>query len=565
MTRTSTKVQFGLFALELKQDSTPATSTDLQPFSKIADLKTDQATGRPYASYEPDFWLLDGEYKFLPANTSGVHVGLMSLEMSGSDGSFAASPELTITFGQAHDIESLTLHFAASSGDFASHITVAYYDAADALIRTDDYFPSDTEFSTGQPVSDFKKIVIAFHSTNRPWRYLRLTGIDYGELFTFSGADIKAASVVEESDPLSAELRVNTFEMRLHSSDAAFSIINPEGRYAELTERLPLAVYEIVDSQAVFIGRYYLDEWENLSETEIEFRCIDRLGVLDTLTYRGGIWTGAGIALEDLLEALLGGIGVPYELDPQLTGTVMRGWLPIGSYRDALQQIAFAAGASVSCARSGAIQIVKTKIAAVESAVVTIARSEQGMGGALGLRPLVTGVEVVSHNYVAGTASRDLYDDMLEPGSYEIAFTRPMHTLSATGATITESGVNYAVLSVAVAGAVTLSGKEYIDTTRVHGVYATPGESLVQNILRVEGATLVGPANVAAVAQRVYDYHQQRYRQRLKLFAPSVEVGQVALVDTLYGKQIRGVIEKMDTDLSGGMVSRVELVGVEHV
>ena len=62
---TSPRVQFGLYALELKQDSSPA-CTDVQEFASIADLKTGNATAKPYATYEPDLWLLDGNYKFLP-------------------------------------------------------------------------------------------------------------------------------------------------------------------------------------------------------------------------------------------------------------------------------------------------------------------------------------------------------------------------------------------------------------------------------------------------------------------------------------------------------------------
>jgi hypothetical protein len=45
---------------------------------------------------------------------------------------------------------------------------------------------------------------------------------------------------------------------------------------------------------------------------------------------------------------------------------------------------------------------------------------------------------------------------------------------------------------------------------------------------------------------------------------PAVEVGDVVLVDTLYGRKLRGVIEKMSVDLSGGFVAKVELTGVDN-
>jgi hypothetical protein len=64
------------------------------------------------------------------------------------------------------------------------------------------------------------------------------------------------------------------------------------------------------------------------------------------------------------------------------------------------------------------------------------------------------------------------------------------------------------------------------------------------------------------VAQRIYDYYQQRYLQKVKLFAPLAQPGDVALIDTLYNQQIRGVIEKMSADLANGFTVQAEITGV---
>lgn len=563
---TSPKVSFGLFELAIKMDSSLSFSRSLQPFSKLMDVQFGASTNRAYASYEPDFWLLDGQYKFLPDNYQTVHVGLMSLEMSDENGDFATPPALTINFQQVHSCDGLALRFSLYSGDYANDIDIAFYDATLSPIRNDNYQPSDVEFSTGQPVDDFKRIVITFNATNRPYRYLRLSAIDYGELISFDGSSIQAAWVVEDTDPLSSEVRVNTLDLELISPDAQFSIINPEGDYASLTERQPLAVYEIVEGNTVFIGQYYLDEWENLSDTQSLFHATDLLGVLDRMTCRGGIWLGAGILLEDLLDDLLEPINVPYELDSDLYGTTVRGWLPISSYREALQQIGFAVGASVDCSRSMAIRIFQTKIAADEAASGTITAAEKGVDQRLALRSQVTEVEVVAHNYVATSTSKQLFNGSLGAGLHEIVFSDPMHSLTPSGASIVESGVNYAILEVTTPGTVTLSGQEYVDTTGVTRV-TTPDlpVGVRPNVVSIEEATLVSNSNVVEVTDRVYRYYQQRYRQTLRLFQPSVEVGQVVLADTLYDKQIRGTIETMELDLAMGMTGSLVIVGVENV
>jgi hypothetical protein len=101
-----------------------------------------------------------------------------------------------------------------------------------------------------------------------------------------------------------------------------------------------------------------------------------------------------------------------------------------------------------------------------------------------------------------------------------------------------------------------------VDTKTLYKV-ETPGVSLVTqpNVLKVESAYLVNIDNLTEVAQRISDYYQQRYVQKVKLFAPSIEVGQVVEVETLYNRKIRGVVEKIDANLSGFVV-KAEIVGV---
>jgi hypothetical protein len=142
MARTSPRVSFGLFAMSVKQDAV-FTCPDEQPFSKVADLKTGNVVTRPLISYEPDFWLLSGEYKIKPVSDTAVRVGLMSLSMSDATGEFATPPVLTITFSQPQTADSLNIRFAQASDDYASDLDIAYYDADDALIVTTNYTPDN--------------------------------------------------------------------------------------------------------------------------------------------------------------------------------------------------------------------------------------------------------------------------------------------------------------------------------------------------------------------------------------------------------------------------------------
>jgi hypothetical protein len=559
MTKTAPRISFGLYTLETKIDATPA-ADDLQPFSKVDDLKRDNASRFPFATYEPDFWLLDGNYKFVPDDVTYVHVGLMTLAMSDENGDFAVPPVLTVNFGSVHNTDGLVLRFMPYSGDYASSFKAAYFDETDTLIREDTYGPDSPEFSTTQAVFGFKKIVLTFYSTSRPYRYLRLTGIDFGFLIFFEAEDIKSASVVEDTDIISGQARYNTCTLALFSSDAAFSIINPDSYAFYLQQRQPFSIYEKVDNGQVYIGQFYLNRWTNKSETEIEFNCIDLLGILDGIEFRGGIYSG--VEFQTLIASLLEPIYIPYDIAPELYGVLVSGWLPQSSYRAALHQIALAAGVYMDCSRDSMIKFRKMPDVAASADAALLTRGEQGIEQSLSLKPLVTGVQVTAHNYIASTTAKEVYNGALEAGQHEISFREPLHDLSISGATIIESGVNYAIVEVAAPGTVVLSGQVYNDTTRVVSINGTYGALVKPNVMKITSATLITNANVSAVAQRIYDYYQMRYQQKLKLYVPAVQIGDVVAVETLYSQQMRGVVEKMTLDLSGGFTAAVELTGM---
>lgn len=426
---------------------------------------------------------------------------------------------------------------------------------------------------------------------------------------TFTGADIRNAIVTEDVDPLSITLPMGTLELTLYSALAAFSIINPSGDYALLENRQPLVVYEVVGPDTIFIGQFYLDTWENVSDTLIKFNCIDLLGVLGSLTYYGGLWL-TPTTVGALLDIILDEVSIPYILDPDLAAVELTGWIPICSYREAVQQVAFAAGAYVTCARQpGLLKIGKTFLSGAISrgvrcgasngltggskiwtqcgqsrlhqqrfrqgtwgdlvADIVITKAEKGANQSLTLRTQVTDVEVTMHNLTAGAGSRELFNGSLDAGLHKITFSQPMHSLTITStppasATISTAYANYAIVSVDVGGSdVILTGLVYEDSAKIASKYTTPALPKVkENILAITNATLVNAVNGDAVALRVWNYYQQRLLQKVKLYHPVAVTGNTVVIDTLYSQHIRGVVEKMTLDLAKGFTVQAEIVGI---
>jgi len=572
--RTSPLVDFSIYDPTIKPDGTPS-ATDIQPFSKIEDLEIANST-QIYATYEPDFWLLDGKYKLMPMDTTNVHVGYMSLSISDIDGTFDTPPTLTITFGSIHDIDGITLNFSQYTGDWCNFVKIRCYNNVDALIDDSDYTPSTWNFYTNQPISAVKKIVVIFNGSNNPYRYVRLASIDYGQVIHFTGTDIKSCVVVEEVNPLSTELPIGTLELSLFSSDAAFSIINPTGDYENLQNKQPLNVYEVVGNDQIFIGQFFLDSWENPSDNIITFRAIDMLGILDSVPYLGGLWgiwnpdhtsiTFPVITAGDLIEEMMSAINTPYDLDPSLESIEITGWIPVCSYREALQQIGFAIGAYITCSRSGVLKIYASILASELSVFdYAITKADKGINQSLTLKPLVTGIELAVYNYIPGSDAKMIYSGYLTTGDHIVFYTEPAYGLSFVGGgfgTVTQYA-NYASVNITVAGVKEIWSQGYQKSFAQSSLYNTGLDANVKpNIIKIDGVTIVNPDNAATIVQRIYDYYLQRYLQKVKLYAPEAAAGDSVLIDTLYDRQIGAIIEKMTLDLSGGFTAKAEATGV---
>jgi hypothetical protein len=596
MTTTYPIIKFGRNDMVISDDIATISCTNLQSFADINDLETGVVTYRPYITYEPNFWLLDGGYKFKPSTP--VHVGLMSSALSGADRNFAVGdrPVLTITFNSVHSTTNgLKVYFSEYTTDYVDSILFDYYDASNVLIRSDLYNPSGTTFSTGQAVNNFKKVVITCGRTNKAYRYARITQIDFDSVVQFKDTDVKSARVVEQINPLSVELPFNTLDFTLFSNDGDFSIVDPSGFYSDLQNKEPIDLYESIDNETLYMGRFYLDTWESQTENLATFRSSDAIGLLDGITATGGYWSSHygspfDIAVEDLLSLMFASTDIDYELDASLNGTVIEGVLPVCTYREALQQIAFACGAYVTCARSNVIQIKPTELA---SSLVTydhtITSAQKALGQPVSFRPLVTGVEVISHLYNEKNRNIDTGSSVeflvrsFPAGDHTIIFDELQHNLYLTGATLVSPAVgmypvvflwglsdtflngytNYLVIHVASPTTVHIESEAtLLDQGKTVGVYMSVPTGTKQNILSITDATLVHADNVQAITQQVYDYYQQRYLQKAKLFGSKVAVGDSVLIDTQSGRQIKGIVEKMETDLAGGMISNTEIIGV---
>lgn len=556
--RTSTRVEFGLFDVTARGDSSPS-SAAAQPFCNLASdlLLEERPRQARYGTLETLQFLMDGSFALFPEEPEGLFWGLWSQQQSGPDGRFAVPPVLDISFGQEHSSSGVTLHFYEPTGDWASDLLIQWYGASGELLGAARCAPDAVDYYCACKVTGYRAMRLTFYATSRPGRYLKLAGLDYGVALTFAGDQVRKAHVLEEVDLLSSEVRINTLELTLFNRDGAFSILNPAGVFDVLQHKQQFTVWEDVRTDAGQashnMGSFYLSEWENTSDTLASFSAVDAVGLLDSAPHRGGVYDTTAAALAaDILE------GYDYELAAELAGRPVRGWLPIGTRRSALQQLAFALGAVVDCSRGDKIRIYQPPTR--PSSLITYQR--KFLGSKVALRPLITGVTVTARQYTRGTDTEELFRDVLAAGTHEIQLQQPASGLQVTGAQLLESGANYAVVQLAAPGEVVLTGCEYAETqTSIRRAAADIPANAKANDLTVDSATLVDPSIAADVAARVLDYYARRYEQTFTMLAGGEVLADMLVVQSFGGEIVRGSLESMEFDLTGGYRAAVKVVG----
>ncbi len=565
MPKTYTKIAFGFLNRAIKQSCVP-TGANLQPFSKVLDIKYNTAVNRQFATFEDNFWLLDGSVKFFPSSDSDIHVGIMGSTLSSNTGILSQQPVLTITFSALQTIDGLTLRGLRSSDDYSNHISISYYGLSDNLLLTRHYYPNNWEYVISESIS-FSKLTITFISTNKPYRYARLVSIEFGKVSYFTDANLKSCVLVQETSPISLDLPSDVVDIDLFSENDDFNIINPSGAYAALQNRQPMDVYQITDNIETYIGQFFMDTWQNKANRQAHFHCIDLIGVLDSQTVAGGIVNAqAQYVISDVLTAL----NIPYELSPLLGGVVVKGWIPRCSAREALHLIAFTIGAYVTCSGSEAIKILPSVIPSnlIPSSIPdTLSGEMKGIDNSIELKERITGVEVVSHDYYVDETAEfevNVVNAYHNAGSYLYSAQTPMSgVVSVSGASIVDFANNWIRFTVPVAQVVTIKVWQYKVMQQVFSVYEPNLDGNIQpNVMRIDSITTISRDVAQSVAQRVYDYCTARYVQSVRQFIPITTVGYPVLVDVAFGRKIIGVTTKMTSNLSRGFTCDTEITGV---
>ena len=250
---------------------------------------------------------------------------------------------------------------------------------------------------------------------------------------------------------------------------------------------------------------------------------------------------------------------------------------------------------------------IKTSVIPVANSTgdVTITDDEKTDAQKLKLNQKITGVSVMSHDYYKSEGVvEEIFSAYLEPGDYLVVYPKPywhvwvdgvgdslIYLANTNGDVIVspdsgsypdctiyttfgefEFGANYVYLHVPNPGGQSLVlGKPWHESTQLFEWMSEDADNARANVWKIDDAMLVSSIRTSTeetaveVLARVVSYASLRYQQEITLFpCTDVGLGKIALVDSLWGKDIVGIVEKMTSDLSGGYLIGTEIVGLEH-
>lgn len=360
-------------------------------------------------------------------------------------------------------------------------------------------------------------------------------------IFSDDDETLRSGNEYQITSLIADELQADTIELEVKCSDKNIVVF---------TENAPLQYYR----ENILRSTYYVQSIKRIGGDKYTISADSAMGLLMKRLHAGGIYTGQTV--KEVTSEICGNI--PILVKTVFSDTKLYGWLPYckppkSSARNNLAQVLYAIGAALTTDNNGVLRVEPLW----DGTSSSIGETRLYFDGSVETEKPISAVTVTEHQYIAGTDEKELFSGTSQQGDI-ITFSEPMHSLTATGFTILESGANYAKIS---SGSGSLKGKTYIHNTRL--VTQTVTENAAENVKSVTDATLVSLVNSSAVAKRLADYYRCRETITNGIVSGQEKPGHVVSVYHPYDKKmVSACIVSLDTTISGTLKSEMAaLVG----
>lgn len=298
------------------------------------------------------------------------------------------------------------------------------------------------------------------------------------------------------------------------------------------------------------VGRMRFSEARMYDENDVLIRhfvaCSDRgVGcIYERITHQiiyptGGKLKPGNLVINDDLQENY----IDYIIDDDVANTPITGWLPYDTVRNNMHQLTFANG--ISCVKSPDGKIVFKKIK--KSSPIKVDNDSIYAAGSVDFGAAASDIEVTEHQYyaVASAEKEEIYNNT-EGNVVEgalIKFSEPVipATREATGITIHEMGVNYAIIS----GRGTVRAAKYRHQRHVISKHNDAAEE--EKTVSVSDAYCVNASNGQQLLLRLFNYYAESTRIKTAFaYVTDEKCGDNYSFENAFGEMTSGYMESMD-------------------
>lgn len=308
-----------------------------------------------YATYENNFWVLDGSMRFLPDAASQYEpVGIVSKNL------FSSSFTVKMTFQENVDIPGLTIKFA---GNYPSEFSIITSDGT-----SKSYSNSSLKFTTEDRFDNTTSLEIKVTAMSATNNRVRIESILFGNVIVFTDNDIINAESTSTISQINEDLPEINFTLTIDNNDNRFDYDNEESiiNYMRTGQNVVVQMgYDLDDgtTEWILLHTLKLSEW-SASDDEASITAVDVLQTFGEGNYYRGDWHENGITLYVLANLVIADvIGTPsipqdkFFIDKYLQSVEVRNPIPLVPHKEALQIIANAGRCILTVDRYGKICI----------------------------------------------------------------------------------------------------------------------------------------------------------------------------------------------------------------
>lgn len=449
----------------------------------------------PLCIVEHNFWRLNGTHMVY----DGQAIAFLSSAVSDENCEFSETPKIRVDFDNNYTTLGISLKFSPDTGDYCNQVTIAWYQN-ETQLASQVFTPDSANYFCEKMVSAFNRVDISMDKTSLPLRRARLDQVVFGIIREFQGNEIGSVTIRQDVDPISNELSINYLDWDLRS--------NSDTEYIFQLKQ-PVEAYH----NNKLIGVFYVDKIpERTGVGDYSVECQDALGVLDNYEWAGKMYT-ADTAFSSVVNEI---VGKAFEVDIEtaLASATIKGYIPDGTRREALQQAAFIVGAAVDTSKTNKIRFFVPQY----ENPTTVPNRDVFEGGSVKQDAIVTAVIITYHTYTQGSGSSG--DEVI-----------------------------------------TVNDVKYVHTTgtvRIDNPNVTASDK--QNIKTLQDATLVNASNAQAVAQRVYNYWMRRKTVETSIVWEGQNMLDYITVPTPWGQDMTGNLTSAKITLSNMTAAEIEVM-----